>query len=324
MTRTMKIAAVTVFIVLVLIVIPWLIAVTGRADLYYTLTSVALLSIASAGVWLTFYIGRINIGQGAFALTGGYVSAILTVTCGLSFWLALPLAGLFCAGASILIGLPILRLRGVYFAMVTLVLTEVARLLALALPITNGAKGMVSIPLPGALSLFGLTLIPDFATLQNSRLAFYYLAATLMIVCFAGMYRLVNSRIGKLCQSLQQNEELASSIGVNIAALRIMAYAISSFLGGIGGAMFVAISQSIYPSSFTVTDSVNFMLNCFLGGLGFVFGPMLGTLVIYFGWDLLFQTGRFQMLIYSSLLILLILLLPNGLLSLATTLKKRA
>lgn len=324
MTRTMKIAAVTVFIVLVMIVIPWLIAVTGRADLYYTLTSVALLSIASAGVWLTFYIGRINIGQGAFALTGGYVSAILTVTCGLSFWLALPLAGLFCAGASILIGLPILRLRGVYFAMVTLVLTEVARLLALALPITNGAKGMVSIPLPGALSLFGLTLIPDFATLQNSRLAFYYLAATLMIVCFAGMYRLVNSRIGKLCQSLQQNEELASSIGVNIAALRIMAYAISSFLGGIGGAMFVAISQSIYPSSFTVTDSVNFMLNCFLGGLGFVFGPMLGTLVIYFGWDLLFQTGRFQMLIYSSLLILLILLLPNGLLSLATTLKKRA
>ena len=324
MTRTLNIAAVTAFLALVLIVIPWLIAVTGRADLYYTLTSVALLSIASAGVWLTFYIGRINIGQGAFALAGGYVSAILTVTYGLSFWLALPLAGLFCACASILIGLPILRLRGVYFAMVTLVLTEVARLLALALPITNGAKGMVSIPLPGALSLFGLTLIPDFSTLQNSRLAFYYLAAILMILCFAGMYRLVHSRIGKLCQSLQQNEELASSIGVNIAALRVMAFAISSFLGGIGGAIFVAISQSIYPSSFTVTDSVNFMLNCFLGGLGFVFGPMLGTLVIYFGWDLLFQTGRFQMLIYSSLLIMLILLLPNGLLSLAATLKRRA
>ena len=324
MTRSMKIAAVAAFLSIVLIAIPWLIAITGRADLYFTLTSVALLSIASAGVWLTFYIGRINIGQGAFALIGGYVSAILTVTYGLSFWLALPLAGLFCACASILIGLPILRLRGVYFAMVTLVLTEVARLLALALPITNGAKGMVSIPLPGALSLFGVTLIPDFSTLQNSRLAFYYLAAILMVLCFAGMYRLVNSRIGRLCQSLQQNEELASSIGVNIAALRIMAYAISSFLGGIGGAIFVAISQSIYPSSFTVTDSVNFMLNCFLGGLGFVFGPMLGTLIIYFGWDLLFQAGRFQMLIYSSLLILLIQLLPNGLLSLATTLKRRA
>ena len=139
---------------------PVLIGASGRTDLYYTLTSVALLSIASAGVWLTFYIGRINIGQGAYALIGGYVSAILVVTYGVSFWLTLPIAGLFCAAASVLIGLPILRLRGVYFAMVTLVLTEVARLLALALPITNGAKGMVSIPLPGAISLFGLTAGP--------------------------------------------------------------------------------------------------------------------------------------------------------------------
>ena len=103
----------------------------------------------------------------------------------------------------------------------------------------------------------------------------------------------MHSRIGKLCRSLQQNEELASSIGVNVAGLRVIAYAISSFLGGVGGAIFVAISQSIYPSSFTVTDSVNFMLNCFLGGLGYVFGPMLGTFVLYFGWDLLFQTGEY-------------------------------
>ena len=317
LNRNARIAAVAAFLAIVFVLVPAAISSSGRFDLYYTLTSVALLSIASAGVWLTFYIGRINIGQGAYALMGGYVSAILVMNHGWSFWLTLPVAGLFCAAASVLIGLPILRLRGVYFAMVTLVLTEVARLLALALPITNGAKGIVSIPLPGALSIFGITLIPDFATLQNSRLAFYLLAVTLMVVCFAVMYRLVNSRIGKLCQSLQQNEELASSIGVNIAYLRVIAYAVSSFFGGVSGAIFAAISQSIYPSSFTVTDSVNFMLNCFLGGLGYVFGPMLGTLVLYFGWDLLFQTGQFQLLIYSGLMIVLMLVLPNGLLSLA-------
>ncbi|RWD72030.1 branched-chain amino acid ABC transporter permease [Mesorhizobium sp.] len=321
--RNTRIAAVVAFLAIVFIAVPAAISASGRFDLYYTLTSVALLSIASAGVWLTFYIGRINIGQGAYALMGGYVSAILVMNHGWSFWLTLPAAGLFCAAASVLIGLPILRLRGVYFAMVTLVLTEVARLLALALPITNGAKGIVSIPLPGALSVFGITLIPDFATLQNSRLAFYLLAVTLMVVCFAIMYRLVNSRIGKLCQSLQQNEELASSIGVNIAYLRVIAYAVSSFFGGVSGAIFAAISQSIYPSSFTVTDSVNFMLNCFLGGLGYVFGPMLGTLVLYFGWDLLFQTGQFQLLIYSGLMIVLMLVLPNGLLSLAETTRKK-
>lgn len=305
-----------IFFIGVFVLVPWLIEVSGRWDFYYTLTSVALLSIASAGVWLTFYIGRINIGQGAYALAGGYLSAVLVTQYEVSFWLTIPLAGLFCAALSVLIGLPILRLKGVYFAMITLVLTEVAKLTALALPITNGAKGIVSIPLPGELSVFGMTIIPDFSTLENVKLAFYYLAVTLMVICFAGMYRLVNSRMGHLCRSLQQNEELASSIGVNITTLRITAYAISSFLGGVGGSIFVAISQSIYPTSFQVADSINFMLNVFVGGLGYVFGPMLGTVVIYFGWDLLFQTGKFQLLIYSSILILLMLTVPNGLLSL--------
>ena len=311
-----KLSALALFLVVAFVLVPWLIAVSGRSDLYYTLTSVALLSIASAGVWLTFFIGRINIGQGAYALLGGYVSAIIVTVGGVSFWLSLPLAGLLCAGLSILIGLPILRLRGVYFAMVTLVLTEVARLAALAVPLTNGAKGITDIPPPGPVRLFGVTLLPDFATLANPRQAFYFVAVTLMVLVFAGVYRLVHSRIGQLCLSLQQNEELASSIGVNIAELRIIAYAISSFLGGIGGAMFVAIAQSIYPSSFAVTDSVNFMLNCFLGGLGYVVGPVVGTFVLYFGWDFLFRTGAFQLLIYSMVLIALMVALPNGILSL--------
>ncbi len=316
MLRKKQLIAVGAFLLVVFAVVPWLIHVSGRWDFYYTLTSVALLSIASGGVWLTFYIGRINIGQGAFALAGGYVSAILITKYGFSFWLTLPLSGVFCAMLAVVIGLPILRLRGVYFAMITLTLTEVARLAALALPITNGARGISSIPLPGELSIFGLTILPDFSTLGNVKLAFYYLATILMVVSFAGLYRLVNSRLGHLCRSLQQNEELASSFGVNIAYLRVIAFAISSFLGGISGAIFVAISQSIYPASFPVKDSVDFMLNCFLGGLGYVFGPMLGTFMIYFGWDLLFTTGKYQLLIYSAILIMLIVFLPNGILSL--------
>ncbi len=317
-----KIAAIAAFFLAIYIGVPWVIAASGRTDFYYTLTSVALLSIASAGVWLTFYIGRINIGQGAYALAGGYVSAILMTQYGLSFWTTLPVAGVFCAVLAVLIGLPILRLRGVYFAMVTLVLTEVMRLTALALPVTQGAKGITSIPLPGELSLFGITLIPDFATLENPKIGFYWMAVTFMVIAYAVLWRIVNSRLGHLCRSLQQNEELASSIGVNTAYLRVIAYSISSFLGGIAGASFIAISQSIYPSSFQVTDSVNFMLNCFLGGLGYVFGPMLGTLMLYFGWDLLFTTGEYQLLIYASLLIALMLALPNGVLSLLD--KKKA
>jgi branched-chain amino acid transport system permease protein len=316
LTKASKLIYFFIFLVTILGIVPWLIEISGRWDYYYTLTSVALLSIASSGVWLTFYIGRINIGQGAYALAGGYVVAILVTKYDVSFWLSVPIAGLFCSFVSMLIGASILRLRGVYFAMITLVLTEVAKLTAMSLPITNGAKGISSIALPGELSIFGIIIIPDFSTLANVKLAFYYVAVILMIFVFAGMYRLVNSRIGHLCRSLQQNEELASSIGVNITILRIIAYSISSFLGGIGGAIFVSISQSVYPTTFQVADSINFMLNVFVGGMGYVFGPMIGTLFIYFGWDLLFTTGKYQLLIYSSIIIALILVLPNGLLSL--------
>ena len=314
--KSSKILGIAVFLLAVFVLVPLIIAATGRKDLYYTLTSVALLSIGSAGVWLTFYIGRINIGQGAYSLMGGYVSAILMTQAGFSFWATLPLAGIFCAVISVGIGLPILRLRGVYFAMVTLVLTEVARLTALALPVTNGAKGITSIPLPGPLSIFGLTIIPDFATMENPKLAFYLLAVTLMVISYVVLWRIVNSRLGHLCRSLQQNEELSASIGVNTAYLRVLAYAISSFFGGIAGVVFVAISQSIYPSSFVVTDSVNFMLYCFVGGLSYVVGPMVGTLLLYFGWDLLSIAKDYQMLIYSSAMIALMLVLPNGVLSL--------
>jgi branched-chain amino acid transport system permease protein len=324
MLQLTKAVAAVAFAAVLLIAAPWAIEATHHADFYYTLSSVALLAIASGGVWLTFYIGRINIGQGAFALVGGYASAVLVVKAGLSFWLSLPLAGLFCAAVSVAIGLPILRLRGVYFAMVTLVLTEVARLTALALPLTNGAKGITNIPPPGPIGLFGFTLVPGFDAIVNRNAAFYYLSVVMMLLCFAALWRLVHSRLGALFAALRQNEDLASSMGLNVPALRVLAFAISSFLGGIGGAAFVAITQSIYPSSFTVTDSVNFMLNCFLGGLGFVFGPMLGTLVLYFGWDLLFQAGEYQLLIYSGVMILLMLALPNGLLSLRAPARRRA
>ena len=314
--RNLQLVGFAAFAIIMLVLVPIGISVTGRSDLYYTLTLISLLAVASAGVWITFSIGRINIGQAAYALIGGYVSAILVTDYGLSFWWTIPIAGIVSALISMLIGLPILRLRGVYFAMVTLVSTEVARLAALALPITHGAKGISNLPLPGPVAVGPLTIVPDFASLANPSPAFYWLSVGIMLVVFAGVWRLVHSRIGRLFVALQQNEELASSTGINIAWLRVIAYAISSFLGGVAGAVFSAVSQSVYPNSFTTQDSINFMLNCFLGGLGYVFGPIIGTFVLRFGWDLLFETARWQLLIYSGVLILLMLALPNGLLSL--------
>lgn len=300
-----------------LIIIPLVLVYMQRNDYLYGITSVAILALISSGVWLSFYMGRINIGQGAYALFGAYTTAVLVTQTSISFWLALLLSGVVAALFSILIGFPILRLKGVYFSMITLTLTEVVKLLAIALvPITNGPRGITNIPLPGELSIFGLTIIPDFSTLENPKIGFYYLAVIAMMITFAILYRLVHSRMGILLKSLQQNEELASSFGVNIAYLRVISYAVSSFFGGIGGAIFINLTQSVYPTTFQVADSINYMLYTFLGGLSYVFGPILGAFVLYFSWDVLFIFKEYQLLIYSSIIILLMLFLPNGILSL--------
>ena len=287
-----------------------------RPYLIGVLTSASALAVISAGVWLTFYIGRIHIGQGAFALIGGYAAAVAVARLGLSFWLAVPFAGLVAALVAVVIGYPILRLKGVYFAMVTLMLTETARLAAQSFKaLTGGPKGILNIPLPGAVKLFGVTLIPDFAE-TNPHVALFSLATVLAALTFLALYRIVHSRLGWLFRSLQQNEDLAASIGVNVARLRVIAFAVSSFLGGVGGAFFNAVQQSIYPSSFQVQDSISFMLYCFLGGLGFVFGSLVGTLVLFIAFEFLHGLNEYQPLIYAILMIGLMLWLPNGLLSL--------
>ena len=252
----------------------------------------ALLSIASAGVWLTFYIGRINIGQGAFALVGGYVSAILVSTYGLSFWLSLPLAGLFCAAASILVGLPILQIARRLFRHGDAGADRSgAALRARALCHQRCQRHHQH---PCARS--DQPLRPDDrAGVRHFR------RAQRRFLFFVG------HDDGAVLRGTLATRQLADRPTVRGAETergpglldgaqrrRRSAYSLMRsrrFSAAVGGAIFVAIAQSIYPSSFTVNDSVNFMLNCFLGGLGYVFGPMLGTLVLYFGWDLLFQTG---------------------------------
>ncbi len=280
------------------------------------ITTASVLSVISLGVWLTFTIGRINIGQGAFALIGGYVTAILATRLGLSFWLCLPLSGLIAGLTGIVLGLGILRLRGVYFAMITLSLTEAVRLGFLSGgELTGGAPGIPNIPLPGELSLFGLTLIPDFARV-DSHIAFYFLGAFLLITGLAVVWRISVSRLGWIFRSLQQDEELAQSVGINVAKYRVMAYGICCCYGGIGGAFFTVSQQSIYPSVFGVPDSLFFILYCFLGGLAYVGGPIVGAFLLFILFEVLHDLQQYQSLFYAALMIAIMLWLPNGLLSL--------
>jgi branched-chain amino acid transport system permease protein len=305
------------FAALVLILFIGVPILLGRSPYFITvLTNAAILSFISLGVWITFSIGRMNLAQGAFSLVGGYASAILATRYGVPFWLCLPLAGLISAILGALIGWPVLRLKGVYFAMTTLSLTEAIRLLALnGGELTKGATGIVNIPRPGAISLFGLTVVPDFN--GADPLPFYFLACVLLLLGLVGVWRLSTSRLGWVFRSLRQNEDLATSIGINVAKYRVIAFAACCFMGGIGGAFFAAFHQNIYPATYTISDSVNFMLYCFLGGLSYIFGPVVGAFLLVIAFELLHAVQDYQALIYGVLMIGCMLWLPNGILSLA-------
>ncbi|WP_313192444.1 branched-chain amino acid ABC transporter permease [Shinella zoogloeoides] len=281
---------------------------SGRAYWFNVMTNAALLSFASLGVWITFAIGRVNIGQGAFALLGGYTSAILSTTYGLSFWLCLPISALAAGLAGFLIGWPLLRLRGIYFAMVTLSLTEAVRLLFLN---TLGASGggILNIPRPAGLS---------------TPLAFYLFAATLLLAGYLAVWRLANSRIGWVFRSMRENEELTMSIGIDIARYRVLAFVLCSAMGGVAGACFAALQQNIYPATYTVSDSINFMLYCFLGGLDYALGPIVGTFGLVMAFELLRSIQEYQALLYGVLMIVVMLFLPNGLLSIGNLLRRGA
>ncbi|ARC38777.1 branched-chain amino acid ABC transporter permease (plasmid) [Paracoccus yeei] len=273
-------------------------------------TNACLMAFASLGVWLTFAIGRVNIAQGAFAMIGGYAVGLLTTIGGLSFWVSLPLAGLIAALVGFVIGWPLLRLRGIYFSMVTLSLTEAVRLAFLNLGNMGGwgaSSGVTNIPAPP-----GIT----------SPLAFYFFAAALLVLGFAGIWRLQGSRIGGVLRSMRQNEELAASIGINVALYRAAAFTICSFMGGIAGGVFASLQQNIYPQTYTVADSINMMLYCFVGGLNFVSGAIVGTFLLIVSFELLRAIQEYQALLYGVLMITLMLFLPNGVLSLTEVVRR--
>lgn len=290
----------------VLAVLP--LAIGQSRYLLSVLMNCAGLSLIALGVWLTFTIGRINICQAGFALIGGYATGILLSRYGLSFWVALPLSALVSAAVGAVIGSFILKLRGIYFAMLTICLTEAIRLAFLnGGDFTQGSKGITSLPQPFA---------------GDSPLPMYYLAVVLLALGLLVTWRVHYSRLGRIFRAMRLNEDLAESFGTDVWRYRVVAFSIACALGGLGGSYFAVFTQSVYPQSFTVEHSIYYMLFCFLGGLEFVSGAMIGAIALTILFELLSQFQQFQTLIYGILMIAVILLLPNGLMAIRAAVAK--
>ena len=267
--------------------------------------------------------GLLDLGYVAFYAVGAYSYALLAQTFGLGFWTCLPLAGLFAAAWGVILGFPVLRLRGDYLAIVTLAFGEIIRIVLLnAASITGGPNGISSIPRP---TLFGLEFnmsggpgtFAGFFGLEPSpthRVAFlYYLILALALLTNWVTIRLRRVALGRAWEALREDEVACRSLGINVTVTKLTAFAIGATFGGFAGAFFATRAAFISPESFTFIESAIVLAIVVLGGLGSQLGTALAAVVMIGGFEVFRDLAEYRMLLFGVALVLIMVLRPRGL-----------
>ncbi len=279
----------------------------------YLLSLWALYAIAAQGLNLTLgYAGQISLAQAAFFGIGAYISALAT-TAGMSFWLALPLAGLACFIIGALIGFPALRVQHHYLAFVTLGFNVLVFLVLRNEEwLTGGTYGVANIPRP---ALFGLSL--------GGPLAFYYLCLALLVLMTAMFWHIVRSPWGRAFAALRDNPERAASLGISIVTYTLLAFAIGSAAAGIAGAAFAPLVEYIDPTPFTLSLSLAFLLMVVVGGQGTLTGPFIGAALVTLLPEWLRWTEGYYLMVYALAVMVLMVVCPSGLTGLFDMARRR-
>jgi branched-chain amino acid transport system permease protein len=253
--------------------------------------------------------GQLNIGHSAFMCIGAYTSALLAKNLDAPFVISLLGGASLAAAVGAAIGYPSLRLRGVYFAMVTVAFVEAIRLLAqIWVPLTRGMGGLSGIPKP---SILGMTLA--------TRTSQYYLALALMVIVLLILYRLEYSRLGLIWKSIGMADNLAQSLGVNIANHKLLAFSLGCFFAGVAGAFYAHFIRFLFPPEFGFLVATNILVYNFVGGRGHFAGPIIGAVFL----SLLsepFRGSPYETIFFSIAMLLAILFLPGGLITLPSKL----
>jgi branched-chain amino acid transport system permease protein len=269
--------------------------------------------IATMGLNLTVgYAGQKSLGHAAFFGIGAYTVAIV-MKAGLSFWLGLPLAMLGCFAIGLALGFPALRVQTIYLAFATLGFnTAVWLVMRNEEWLTGGTFGINNIARP---SLFGFSL--------DGRLAYYYFVLGTTLLLGALLWGLLRSPWGKAFTALRDNPIRAESLGVHVQAYTLLAFAIGAVYAGIAGALFASLVQFIEPAPFAVSASIMMYLMVVVGGPGYFFGPMLGAAVGVLLPEWLRFAQAWYLAVFGAAVVLLMLWLPDGLLSIPERLRAR-
>src|SRR5262245_19082958 len=275
-------------------------------DYYIHVFALVLINIIlAASLRPSLNCGQLNIGHSAFMCLGAYTSALLAKHYALPFELTLLAGALLAHGAGRVVGYPALRLRGVYFAMVTVAFVEVIRLIAaIWVPLTRGNSGLSGIPKP---NLLGITLA--------SKPSQYYLAVGLTAITLFVLWRLERSRVGLTWRSIGLADNLAQSLGVNIAAHKLLAFAVGGFFAGVAGAFYAAFIRFLFPPEFGFLMATNILVYTFVGGRGHFVGPIVGATFLSL-LSVPFWGSAYETIFFSIAMLLTILFLPGGLITL--------
>jgi branched-chain amino acid transport system permease protein len=255
------------------------------------------------------FAGLLDLGYVAFFAIGAYSMGVLTSVGelgvgGLSFWAALPISVLVAVAAGVILGIPVLRMRGDYLAIVTLGFGEIIRILALSdllKPVIGGAQGVLQIPKPQ---------IGPLELIKPEQLFFVILAGCLLAAFVS--WRLSEARLGRQWMAMREDEDVAEASGINLVKTKLLAFAIGAAFSGLSGAIFASKLTSIFPYSFGLLVSINVLCLIIVGGMGSLPGVVVGALVLVGLPELLREFAEYRLLMYGGLLIVMMLARPEG------------
>jgi branched-chain amino acid transport system permease protein len=250
------------------------------------------------------YVGYASFGNVVFFGLGGYTVAVLMAKAGWTFWPALAVAALVAAVFAVLVGLPVLRLRGHYFAIATLGVAEGMREVVVNMADVTGGGAGITIPAVGA----------EATTAYPGDISFYYYFLVLMFAALATTWLLARGRFGYALRAIHQDEDAAAAVGINTTRSKIAAWAICGVLTTLAGAIYAFQQVTIYPTRlFSVEITVLMVVMAVIGGAGTVLGPIVGAFTLQFLSEYLRQNFLdFHLFIFGAIIVLAVLFLPEG------------
>jgi branched-chain amino acid transport system permease protein len=297
--------------IILLVVIAFLIIWPWMAGIFLSQVSFTVGYYVMLGLGLNIvvgYAGLLDLGYVAFFAFGAYIMGVLTSTGplgqGFTFWTALPLCMLVGVLWGVLLGFPVLRMRGDYLAIVTLGFGEIIRILALSdwlAPIEGGAQGVLHIPNP---VIFGVQL--------NTPQTMYYLVVLGSLLAAFVTIRLRESRLGRQWMAMREDEDVAEAMGINLVSTKLLAFAIGAAFSALAGGIFASKFGTIFPHSFNLLISINALAVIIVGGLGSIPGVVVGALILVGLPELLREFTEYRLLMYGVLLIIMMLVKPEG------------